>query len=75
MKRLLTAGVAALVLVASQASAVAPNATTLNVADRAGPAAASSNELWGVRNEILALIALLIAAGVWAISEDGSSSP
>ena len=76
MKRLLTAGVAALVLVASQAAAVAPSAANLSVADRAASQSQTANEFQGLNPWVLALIAAgVIAIIIAASNNDSPSSP
>lgn len=76
MKRLLTAGVAALVLVASQAAAVAPAASNLNPSDRAASHAQTANEFGNMSPLMLALIIAAIIAAIAALSQnDSPSSP
>jgi hypothetical protein len=77
MKRLLTASVASLVLIASQASAVAPTLAPLNVSDRAGTTAQTQDELFGLSPLVLALIAAAIIAIIVVASnnDDNPSSP
>jgi hypothetical protein len=76
MKRLLTAGVAALVLVASQAAAVAPSIASLNVADRAASQSQTANEFEGMSPWVIAaIVAGIIAIIVAASNNDSPSSP
>lgn len=80
MKRLLTAGIASLVLVASQAAATAPSMSPLGVADRAGSPAATSNQMEGEWMGLSPLVWGLIVAGIIVIvvvatDDDNSSSP
>lgn len=77
MKRLLTASVAALALIASQASAVAPNLTSLNVTDRTGSQSQTASEFMGLSPWVLALIAAALIGIIYAVSNnnDNPSSP
>jgi hypothetical protein len=76
MKGLLTAGVASMVLVASQAAAVAPTLAPLNASDRAATPTQTENEMFGLSPLVLALIAAaIIAIIVVANNNDNPSSP
>ena len=77
MKRLLTASVAALALMAGQASAVTPTLTSLNVTDRTGSEAQAASEFMGLSPWVLALIAAGLIGIIIAVSNnnDGPSSP
>ena len=76
MKRLLAGSVAAMMLVASQASAVAPTLTNLGGADRAAATSQTANEYFGLSPLVLALIAAGLIAIIWVVvDDDDPSSP
>jgi hypothetical protein len=76
MKRLLTAGVASLVLVAGQAAASAPSLTQLGMADRAASPSQVQNEMFGLSPLVIGLIlAGIIVVVVVATDDDDPSSP
>ena len=76
MKRLLTVGAAALVLVASQAAAVAPGVSGLTTADRAAAQSQTANQFEGMSPWVLGAIIVGVVAIIIAVSNnDSPSSP